>query len=159
MRPTTIAVSGITVTTTPAAAGDSPQPSTSSRTTRKKARPRARPKRGAERIRGQRRSTCRLGSRVRDETAEDEQQRESERNPGKDRFPPEQLREDTARGRPERGSEHARGDPDAQSAPVGSVDPREQVEASRNDQRGAERLNAARADEHLERGREPARER
>ena len=52
----------------------------------------------------------------------------------------------------------ARGDPDAERALVAALDVREKVERGGDDERGADRLNAARADEHVERRSEPARE-
>ena len=89
-----------------------------------------------------------------------EQQHERDRHlREEDRLPAEELREDPSRGRPERRAEHARGDPDAQRALVAALDLREEVERRGDDQRRADRLDAARGDEHLERRSEPARER
>ena len=62
--------------------------------------------------------------------------------------------------RAERGAEHARRDPDPQRRARRSPSVlREEVERGRDEERGADRLDAARADEHVERRREPAGER
>ena len=94
------------------------------------------------------------------DAAQREQQHERERHlREEDRLPAEELREDAAGGRAERGAEHARGDPDAQRALVARSRLREEIERGGDDERGADRLDAARADEHVERRREPAGER
>ena len=60
---------------------------------------------------------------------------------------------------PERRAEHTGRHPDAKRARVAALDLREQIERRGDDERGADRLDAAGADEQLERRREPAGER
>ena len=159
-RPTAIAVSGMTVTTTPAAAGDIPHPSTRRSTTRKSAatRPPATRSSAAFAVIDGRPGGSRHGPSA--HSARREQQHQRERHlREEDRLPAEQLREDSSGGRPERGAEHARGNPGAERRLVAPLRLREEIECRRDEQRRAERLDAPGAHEHLERGREPARQR
>jgi hypothetical protein len=97
-----------------------------------------------------------VGSGRADDAAHREQQHERKWNlREEDRLPAEKLRENPTGGAPERGAEHTGGHPDAKRALVAALDLREEIERGRNDQRRADRLDAARTDERRTR-REPA---
>ena len=158
-----MAASGSTVTTRPAVAGDMPQPDTSRSTRRKSAatRPPERKSSAALALRCGRPAGTRgpaLGGAP--ERHERYERRKRERHlHEEDRSPAEQLGQDAAGARPERGAENARGHPDARRASDAARRLGKEIESGDDEERCPDSLDTARGDEQLERRRKPAGER
>ena len=155
-----IAVSGMTVTTSPAAAGDIPQPSTSSSTTRKSAATSPPATRSSASVRGDRRTSggSRDRSRLRRRAAASRRTSATRHLREEDRLPAEELRQDPAGGRAERRAEHAAATQTRSARSSSAADLREEVERGR-DERAPRRPPARTARRRARRTRARARTR